>query len=296
MPEEQLEKVMTAFQRGESDVLVCTTIIESGLDIPRANTLIVNRADRFGLTQLYQLRGRVGRGSNLAYAYFLYDKGRRLSPTAEKRLRTIYEATELGAGFGIAMKDLEIRGAGSLLGNSQSGNISAIGFSLYVDLLSQAVEEQKEKRAGPRKEPRPVRLAETTVDLPLRAYLPEEYIPDLDTRLGLYQKLAALNSVGGVDDLAKELADRFGPLPVEVRNMIYVVRVKALATSARVESISSGDGQINVRLFPGLQFEKPKINPMLKYGIKIGLNQVILNTARSKDWPKVLEELLNRAA
>ena len=136
MPEEKLEEVMFKFQRGESNVLVCTTIIESGLDLPNVNTLIVNRADRFGLTQLYQLRGRIGRGSNLAYSYFLYDRDRRLNPTAEKRLRTIFEATELGAGFSIAMKDLEIRGAGTLLGTRQSGSISAIGFNLYTQMLA----------------------------------------------------------------------------------------------------------------------------------------------------------------
>ncbi len=148
MPEEKLEQVMFKFQKGESNVLVCTTIIESGLDMPNVNTLIVNRADKFGLTQLYQLRGRIGRGSNLAYAYFLYDKDKRLTPTAEKRLRTIFEATELGAGFGIAMKDLEIRGAGTLLGTKQSGNISAVGFNLYTQLLAQAVEEQKARMSG----------------------------------------------------------------------------------------------------------------------------------------------------
>ena len=148
MPEEELEAVMADFSRGKFDVLVCTTIIESGLDMPNVNTLIVNQADRFGLTQLYQLRGRVGRGANLAYAYFLYDGGKNLTPTAHKRLRTIYEATELGAGFGIAMKDLEIRGAGTLLGPRQSGHITAIGFNLYTRLLAEAVEERKARIAG----------------------------------------------------------------------------------------------------------------------------------------------------
>jgi transcription-repair coupling factor (superfamily II helicase) len=131
MREGELEKVMKDFIDGKSDVLVCSTIIESGLDMPNVNTMIVNRADKFGLTQLYQLRGRIGRGTNLAYAYFLYDKGKHITAIAEKRLQTIYEATELGAGFGIAMKDLEIRGAGTLLGVRQSGFISAVGFELY---------------------------------------------------------------------------------------------------------------------------------------------------------------------
>ena len=143
MPEGELEKVTTEFMQGKSDILVCSTIIESGLDMPNVNTLIINQADRFGLTQLYQLRGRVGRGATLAYAYFLFDKGKRLTPVAEKRLRTIYEATELGAGFSIAMKDLEIRGAGTLLGMRQSGQISAVGFNLYSQMLAAAVEKLK---------------------------------------------------------------------------------------------------------------------------------------------------------
>ncbi|GAI69003.1 unnamed protein product, partial [marine sediment metagenome] len=180
MPEAELEAVMTNFTQGKSDILVCTTIIESGLDMPNVNTLIVNKADKFGLTQLYQLRGRVGRGANLAYAYFIFDKGERLTPTAEKRLRTIFEATELGAGYGIAMKDLEIRGAGTLLGMKQSGYISAVGFSLYTQLLADAVDEQKAKQAGiPKEKVKPTHLPAPTIDLPLPAYIPEEYVSDL---------------------------------------------------------------------------------------------------------------------
>ena len=148
MHEDELEKVMGDFAQGNVDVLLCTTIIESGLDVPNANTLIINQADRFGLTQLYQLRGRVGRGANLAYAYFLYDKGKRLTVDANQRLKTIFEATELGAGFGIAMKDLEIRGAGNILGVKQSGHINSVGFSLYTQLLSEAVEELKARKSA----------------------------------------------------------------------------------------------------------------------------------------------------
>jgi transcription-repair coupling factor (superfamily II helicase) len=143
MPEEQLEKVMTDFMAGKYDILVTTTIIQLGLDMPNVNTLIVDQADRFGLGQLYQLRGRVGRGINQAYAYFFFDEGKQLTPQAYKRLRTIFEATELGSGFGIAMKDLEIRGAGNLLGVKQSGHIAALGFDLYCQLLAEAVEELK---------------------------------------------------------------------------------------------------------------------------------------------------------
>ncbi len=179
---------MSDFAQGNIDVLLCTTIIESGLDVPNANTLIINQADRLGLTQLYQLRGRVGRGANIAYAYFLYDKGKRLTAEADQRLRTIYEATELGAGFGIAMKDLEIRGAGNILGVHQSGHINSVGFSLYTQLLSEAVDELNSRKAAEKAGKHfipPLRLPPPTIDLPQPAYIPETYVADTDIRLGL---------------------------------------------------------------------------------------------------------------
>jgi len=296
MPEAELESVMADFTQGKSDILVCTTIIESGLDMPNVNTLIVNKADRFGLTQLYQLRGRVGRGANLAYAYFLFDKGKLLTHTAEKRLRTIFEATELGAGFGIAMKDLEIRGAGTLLGVKQSGYISAVGFSLYCRLLAEAVEEQKAKQAGIAKEKvKPSRLPPPTIDLPLAAYIPEEYVSDLNTRLALYQSLVKVDKVEQVEDLAGEFSDRFGALPIEVKNLLYAVKIKALAARAGIESISTEDGQITLRLFDGLQFNKQQLEPFFKDGIKVGLTQLRLNPKRlGKEWQQVLEEVVRR--
>ena len=301
MPEAALEQVMADFTRGKSDILVCTTIIESGLDMPRVNTLIVNQADRFGLTQLYQLRGRVGRGANLACAYFLYDKGKHLTPTAEKRLRTIFEATELGAGFNIAMKDLEIRGAGTLLGVKQSGHISAVGFNLYTRLLAEAVEGQKARQAGI-EVTRPSRLPEPTIDLPLRAYIPEEYIPDLSTRLSLYQNLVKIQAAEQIDSLAQEFSDRFGSLPGEVENLLYAVKIKVLAARAGIESITNEHGQIVLRLFDGLQFNKQKLEPflkrlepLLKDGIKVGSSQLRLNPKRlGGEWQKVLEEVLGR--
>jgi len=294
MPEAELETVMADFARGKSDILVCTTIIESGLDMPNVNTLIVNRADKFGLTQLYQLRGRVGRGAHLAYAYFLYDKGKYLTPTAEKRLKTIFEATELGAGFGIAMKDLEIRGAGTLLGVRQSGFISAVGFSLYTRLLAEAIEELKARQAGiPEKAIKLSHLPPPTLDLPLKAYIPEEYVADVDTRLSLYQSLVKLDKVEKVEDKAKEFSDRFGALPVEVENLLYAVKIKILATKAGIESISTEEGQIVLRLFDGMKFDQQKLAPLLKDGIKVGTTQLRLNPKRlGKEWQKVLEEAL----
>jgi len=296
MPEAELEAVMTDFTQGKSDVLVCTTIIESGLDMPNVNTLIVNKADKFGLTQLYQLRGRIGRGANLAYAYFLFDKGKQLTPTAEKRLRTIFEATELGAGFGIAMKDLEIRGAGTLLGVKQSGYISAVGFSLYCRLLADAVDEQKAKQAGIAKEKvKPSRLPAPTIDLPLRAYIPEEYVSDLNTRLSLYQDLVKLEAIEQVEALAQEFGDRFGTLPPEVRNLLYALRIKFQAAKAGIESISTEEGQIVLRRFQGMPFDRQKLEPVLKDGVKVGLTQLRLNPKRlGGEWQRVLEEVLKK--
>ncbi len=290
MPEAELEAVMADFAQGKSDVLVCTTIIESGLDMPNVNTLMVNQADKFGLTQLYQLRGRIGRGANLAHAYFLYERGKHLTPTAEKRLRTIFEATELGAGFGIAMKDLEIRGAGTLLGVRQSGFISAVGFSLYCRLLAEAVEEQKAKQAGiPREKFKPSRLPPPTIDLPLSAYIPEEYVADLDTRLSLYQNLARLDKVADIKALADEFSDRFGTPPPEVRNLLYALRIKILAAKAGIESISTEERQIVLRLFPGMQFNRQKLEPLLTDGIKLGTTQLRLHPKRlGKEWQGVL--------
>jgi transcription-repair coupling factor (superfamily II helicase) len=290
MPEEELERVMADFTDGKSDVLVCTTIIESGLDMPNVNTLIVNQADKFGLTQLYQLRGRVGRGANPAHAYFLYDGG--LTPIAQKRLRTIYEATELGAGFNIAMKDLEIRGAGTLLGTRQSGYISAIGFSLYCRLLAEAVEEQKAKLAG-QKAAKPPRLPSPAIDLPLPAYIPEEYVADVETRLGLYQNLVKLEKVEQIEALAQEFSDRFGAPPAEVKNLLYAVKIKLLAAKAGIESISMENDQVILRRFRGMPFDKQKLDIILKDGVKAGITQLRLNPERlGGEWKKVLEEVL----
>ena len=296
MPEGELERVMAEFAQGESDVLVCTTIIESGLDMPNVNTLMVNQADKFGLTQLYQLRGRVGRGASLAHAYFLYDREKRLTPTAQKRLRTIYEATELGAGFSIAMKDLEIRGAGTLLGTKQSGYITAIGFNLYCRLLAEAVEQQKAKLAGVKEEAiKPPRLPAPTIDLPLDAYIPEDYVSDLETRLGLYQKLVKVEEVEQLEPLAQEFLDRFGALPEEVQNLLYAVRIKLLAAGAGIESITTEHGQIVIRRFEGLPFDRQKPEPVIKDGVRVGHTQISLNLRRlGKEWKEVLEDILHK--
>jgi len=256
--------------------------------------VIVNRADKFGLTQLYQLRGRVGRGANLAYAYFLYDGGKYLTPTAHKRLRTIFEATELGAGFGIAMKDLEIRGAGTLLGPRQSGQISAVGFSLYCRLLAEAVEERKARIAGA-KEPRPPRLPTPTIDLPLNAYIPDDYVADVNTRLELYRELAKTETAEKLTDIAREYNDRFGALPPEVENLLYAVKIKGLAAKAGIESISTQEGQIIIRRFTGMPFDRQKLEPVLRDEITVGRTQIRLNYKKlGKEWRDVLEGIIRR--
>jgi transcription-repair coupling factor (superfamily II helicase) len=293
MPEEQLEHVMLDFSQGKIDVLVCTTIIESGLDIPNVNTIIVNDADRMGLAQLYQLRGRVGRGTNRAYAYFLYARGKQLTPQAQRRLKTIFQATELGAGFRIAMRDLEIRGAGNILGAAQSGHIGAVGFDLYCRLLAEAVEDLRTgviagKRALPPQPP--------TIDLPLSASIPEDYVSDLDTRLIFYQRLAKLGSTKQVDDMAEELEDRFGPLPPQVSNLLYAVKAKILALEAGVRSIAVDEGQLVVKMAEGKRVEKA-LESALGDGVKAGTNQVRLNIKRLGDrWQETLSQTLQAMA
>jgi transcription-repair coupling factor (superfamily II helicase) len=299
MPEDNLEKIMSDFAQGNIDVLLCTTIIESGLDVPNANTLIINQADRLGLTQLYQLRGRVGRGANIAYAYFLYDKGKRLTAEADQRLRTIYEATELGAGFGIAMKDLEIRGAGNILGVHQSGHINSVGFSLYTQLLSEAVDELKSRKAAEKAGKHftpPLRLPPPTIDLPQPAYIPETYVADTDIRLGLYKNLAASRNIESIAVLGKDFIDRFGSLPYEVENLLYATKIKVLATNARLESISTEGNQIVLRRPAGMQFNISR--PGLSHaGVKLSINQIRLDTGiTDNDWHKTLEEILTGLA
>ncbi len=240
MPEDELEKVMNDFARKEYEILVCSSIIESGLDIPNVNTMIVNEAPNFGLAQLYQLRGRIGRGSVRAYAYLLYRRDQRLTRTAEQRLRAIFESTELGAGFKIAMKDLEIRGAGNLLGAEQSGTMASVGFDLYSKLLAQAIQERKGEQ------PETERAA-IAVSLPLAMYIPADYVEAESPRLDLYRRIAGLEDQRGLDELDDEIRDRFGPVPAPVDGLLYFARVKSLAARAGLEGLSLDDNTLTMR-------------------------------------------------
>jgi transcription-repair coupling factor (superfamily II helicase) len=235
MPSGMLDDIMSAYYDGKFDVLLSTTIIESGLDIPTANTLIVHRADRFGLAQLYQLRGRVGRSKVRAYALFTLPPNRKITPQAERRLKVIQSLDSLGAGFQLASHDLDIRGAGNLLGEEQSGHIQEVGYELYQQMLEEAVMTLKAGNAAPA----PDRWS-PLITLGMPVLIPEDYVSDLSVRLSLYRRLAEIEDEREIDSFAAELADRFGPMPDEVRHLLQIVAIKILCRRANVEKIEAG--------------------------------------------------------
>jgi transcription-repair coupling factor (superfamily II helicase) len=235
MAERALERVMLGFLRGEADVLVCTTIVEAGLDIPSANTLIVERADELGLAQLYQIRGRVGRSTQRAFAYLLYPAAAALSEDAAARLSTLSDYTELGSGFKIAMRDLEIRGAGNLLGDEQSGHVAAVGFELYVSMLDEAVQALSGESAD--EAPEPVRM-----DVPVDAYIPADYVPFEAAKIEVHRRVAGAREVADLILLREELEDRFGPVPGPLDNLIKLqdARIKLGRAGARAVDFAGG--------------------------------------------------------
>jgi transcription-repair coupling factor (superfamily II helicase) len=291
MSERELEDVMVNFVNGEIDVLLSTIIIESGLDIPNANTLIVERADQFGLAQLYQLRGRVGRAVRRAYAYFLHPAWHKLTGDAKARLEVIASQTELGAGYAIALRDLEIRGAGDLLGARQSGHIASVGFDLYTRLLGQAVRRKRAARSGdkiPFELPEPV-----LIDLPLAAYIPTDYVPDSALRLRLYRRMAVLESLADIDEAAAEFADRFGPIPDPVDNLLYQLRVKALAQKARVSAVTIEGGQIQVRIPEAERIGHPGLQRLLGRGVRVSRKGIwIGRDMATREWQISLVQVL----
>jgi transcription-repair coupling factor (superfamily II helicase) len=231
----ELEARMAAFYDGQYDVLLSTAIVESGLDIPAANTLIVHRADMFGLGQLYQLRGRVGRAKVRAYALFTVPANRTMTPQAERRLKVLQSLDTLGAGFELASHDLDIRGAGNLLGDEQSGHIKEVGYELYQDMLREAVEALKAGIEEPAEE-----AWSPSITLGTPVTIPEDYVEDLHLRLSLYRRLAALQSDAEIESFAAELIDRFGPLPGEVEQLMQLVAIKALCRQAHIEKVEAG--------------------------------------------------------
>jgi len=296
MPEDKLSKVMMDFGRGDYDVLVCTSIIESGLDIPNVNTIIINRADQFGLAQLYQLRGRVGRSAAQAYAYLLHEKRLRLSEVARKRLEAILEASELGAGFRIAMRDLEIRGAGEILGATQHGHIAAIGFELYTRLLAQAVETLKKAGPSEKAQPPPVELP-PVIELPLQAYLPDDYVPEEDLRIRLYQRMTSMQSEEELNSLHGELEDRFGLLPSATENLLYVLRVRLLASRSGVLAVGRADSSLVLKLNQRAQERASSMVAQFGRRAWVGRGQMWLALAEDQsDWQDLLLALLQRLA
>jgi transcription-repair coupling factor (superfamily II helicase) len=236
MAENQLEQVMLDFVDHKFDILLSTTIIESGLDIPNANTILIDDADQYGLADLHQLRGRVGRYKHRAYCYLLLDQNKHLSSTAAKRLRAIEEFSDMGAGFAIAMRDLEIRGAGNILGTQQSGHIAAVGYELYCELLEQAVRKLKQMA--------PKATLDVHVDLPAKAFIPAPYVPDLRAKIDLYRRLARVTTDVELSDLAAEMVDRFGPRPPTVEGLITLARLRIAAATWSIDSIHLEDGYV----------------------------------------------------
>jgi transcription-repair coupling factor (superfamily II helicase) len=235
MPSTTLDDIMSAFYDGKYDLLLSTTIIESGLDIPTANTLIVHRADRFGLSQLYQLRGRVGRSKVRAYSLFTLPAERKITAQAERRLKVLQSLDTLGAGFQLASHDLDIRGAGNLLGDEQSGHIKEVGYELYQQMLEEAVASLK---AGITEPVADRWSPQITIGTPVM--IPESYVADLPVRLGLYRRLAEIEDEREIEGIGAEMADRFGPLPEEVEHLLQIVAIKALCRHANVEKIEAG--------------------------------------------------------
>jgi transcription-repair coupling factor (superfamily II helicase) len=296
MEEEQLEEVMFLFMNKEIDMLVCTTIIESGLDIASANTIIVNRADRFGLAQMYQLRGRVGRSDEQAYAYLLIPHESLLTKDARKRLKVLMEHSDLGSGFQIAMSDLKIRGGGTILGASQSGHIAAVGYDMFLKLMESAISELKgEARVEP---------LEPEINVNMSALLAEHYIPDIDQRMSAYRRLAKMIDLKQIVDFKSELIDRFGPLPDEATNLLFKIMLKVLAKNAGVSRLDmtnhslvlsfSQTHQKNPAALVDMIMEAPErfnLSPDYVLKVRLANNNITAHLAQTKN---ILKEIAQR--
>ena len=289
MPPGELDDIMNAFYDGQYDVLLSTTIVESGLDIPTANTLIVHRADMFGLAQLYQLRGRVGRSKLRAYALFTLPANRKLTDTAERRLKVLQSLDTLGAGFQLASHDLDIRGAGNLLGEEQSGHIKEVGFELYQQMLEEAVAE--------------IRGTGEPVDggwspqitIGTAVMIPESYVPDLQLRLALYRRLADLETTEEIDAFGAELIDRFGPLPDEVEHLLKIVFIKALCRQANVEKLDAGPKGVVIHFRKREVRRSGRAGPLHRRAGSLAKIRPDQSVVFIRDWPNAEKRLAGSA-
>jgi transcription-repair coupling factor (superfamily II helicase) len=279
----ELDDRMNAFYDGKYDVLVATTIVESGLDIPTANTMIIHRADMFGLAQLYQIRGRVGRSKTRAYAYLTTKPRQKLTTTAEKRLRVLGSLDTLGAGFTLASQDLDIRGAGSLIGEEQSGQMRDVGYALYQTMLEEAI--AKIKSGGMQGLSDDDGQWAPQINLGVPVLIPEPYVPDLDVRLGLYRRLSGLTTKVELEGFAAELIDRFGPLPKEVNTLMLVVRIKAMCKKAGIAKLDGGAKGASIQ-FHNNKFASPQglveFMDDQRGKAKVKDNKIVI----SRDWPR----------
>ena len=294
MNEKELSKNMRMFADNEVDILLATSIIESGLDIPNANTLIVDRADTFGLAQLYQIKGRVGRGAQRAYAYFFRHPSKSPTDEGRQRLETLAENTQLGAGYSISMRDLEIRGAGDIIGTRQHGHISAVGFHLYTRLLSQAIKNLKIQGNYIDAEIEEVFAPLVNVDLPILVNIPEYYVPDENMRLRLYRRIADIRKVEEVEALQEEFEDRFGRLPNETANLFYQLKIKILAGSGEIESITAENGLIVLRFSAIEENLKQRPFPILPTHVRVNRNSLRLPYLENINWKNDLLNILSQ--
>jgi transcription-repair coupling factor (superfamily II helicase) len=286
MPERELERVMLSFLARGIDMLVCSAIIESGLDIPNANTIIINRADHFGLAQLYQLRGRVGRSHERAYAYLMIPGEHLISRDAHKRLQVLQELDDLGGGFRLAARDLEIRGAGNLLGKQQSGHITAVGFELYTQMMEEAVRELRGEQMLIEVEPE--------IQLGIPAYLPESYVPDEHQRLSLYRRLAAIKGKGDLDDIAAELQERFGPIPPLVDSLLRIMDLRRTLKDCMVVRASLQHGVVNVQFHPEAPVNVDDLVLLVQEGkgrYRLSADFQLSLTPENRDWDGMVSEV-----
>ena len=288
MRERELEKVMSAFAHGEYDILLSTAIIESGIDIPNANTLIIDRAEMFGVAQLYQLRGRVGRSAQQAYAYLFHGRG--LTQEARERLETLAENTSLGSGLQISMRDLEIRGAGDILSTKQTGHVAAIGLNLYTQLLQQSIRQLK--GTAVEEDASPVSTAGIVIDLPIAAYLPTDWIPDMSLRLQIYRRIASLSNLEALENMRDELIDRFGQMPSAVNGLLFQIEVKLLAQAAHATHIMERDGEIQIKLPYLGEVKRDILSEHLGTGIGVSRTAVSFPTGEADEWRSRLIDLL----